>query len=342
MRGRAIAFVAASAAAAFLAACGAPAPEARDSSPPQVWPPAPATARIAFVRTVARPEDLGISRSLLQRLGDLLFGEADVRMVRPMAVVDNGAALFVADPGARGIHRYDKSAGDYRLIRGEKGAPLPSPVGLAAGAKGEVYVTDSALAAVFVIERDAEHARRLPIDDLRQPTGIAFDPVSSRLFVTDTARHQVAVFDSSGRRVSTMGERGAGPGEFNYPTFLWRDASGRLYVTDTLNFRVQVFDADGRIQRVFGRHGDGSGDAARQKGVATDRHGHIYVVDALFHAFQIFDAQGRLLLGVGAAGQDPGEFWLPSGIFVGADDTIYVADTYNRRVQVFRYVGAES
>jgi DNA-binding beta-propeller fold protein YncE len=273
---------------------------------------------------------------------EFVFGERDVQMVRPTAVVASDGLLYVADAGALGVHRFDTKNGGYRLLRAEGDVAMPSPVGLAVGPGGEVYVTDSALARVFVIRPGADQAIPLGIAGLRQPTGIAYDRTQGRLYVTDTAAHAIVAFDAKGSEVSRIGVRGAGDGQFNYPTLIWCDAAGRLFVTDSLNFRVQVFDPTGRFVSKWGRHGDGTGDAARQKGVATDRHGHVYVVDALFHAFQIFDASGEFLLSVGAMGRDRGEFWLPMGIFVGDDDVIYVADAYNRRVQMFRYLGGKT
>ena len=305
-----------------------------------VWPQGPAQARIEFVKTFSRAADLGIGKGFLARLKGLLFGDDDAHIVRPMAVVTSGGILYVADPGARGVHRFDAAGGDYSLIMAAGDTPLPSPVGLARGAGGEVYVADSRLAQVFVIRPGAKSALPLRLDvKLTQPTGIAFDAVSGRLHVVDTAEHRVHIFERDGSLAGSIGRRGTGDGEFNYPTYIWRTPQGRLYVTDSLNFRVQSFDARGRFAGKFGRQGDGTGDAARQKGVATDRYGHVYVVDALFHAFQIFDESGRLLLAVGDRGQARGELWLPTGIFIDDDDTIYIADSYNQRVQVLRYIG---
>lgn len=330
------------AAALLAAACSSKAPA--PAEPPLVWPAPPEAARVTWVQAFSQAGDLGIRRSLLQRIGDFVFGAPDTRIVRPMAVVESGGALFVADPGVRAVHRFDRTAGRYDLLRAEGDVALPSPVGLARGAVGEVYVTDSALKKVFVILADTSSAAELNLGvPLRQPTGIAFDPKSGRLFVADTGAHVVRVFGRDGRLLQTIGARGEADGQFNYPTLLWRDAaSGRLYVTDSLNFRVQVFDDAGRFVSKFGRHGDGSGDMARHKGVATDRHGHVYVVDSLFHAVQVFDDAGQLLLGIGGQGNDRGEFWLPTGIFIGDDQRIYVADSYNQRVQVFRYIGGAS
>ncbi|MBD5803522.1 NHL repeat protein [Azoarcus sp. Aa7] len=322
-----------------LAGCSAAviAPQPNSSLP--VWPPEPDPARIAYVASISRPDDLGIAKGFLQRLRDAVLGADDTRLVRPMAVVVVGKTLFVADPGARGVHRFDPVGGGYDLVRGPGGAPLPSPVALARGGDGEVYVSDSRLGRVLVIRSGETVAQPVRLDaPLRQPTGLAFDAETGRLYVVDTAAHRIEVFDRDGARVASFGRRGEGPGEFNYPSLLWRASDGRLYVTDSLNFRVQILDPYGGFVGSFGQSGDGSGDTPRPKGVATDSHGHVYVADALFNAVQIFDGAGRFLLSLGGQGQGAGEFWLPAGLFIDGE-RIYVADSYNGRVQVLRYVG---
>ncbi len=325
-----------------LGACTTPPPvePVPEAASTLVWPSPPAEPRVVFVRSISRPRDLAFTKGFLTRVFEFVFGETEEKIVRPMAVLDVDQVLYVGDPGAKGVHRFDRRAGRYTLLRGEAGAPLPSPVGLALGDNGVVYVTDSALGAVFLIKPGAEFALRMPLTEaLKQPTGIAFDAAARRLYVVDTAAHCIKVFSTEGAYLSTIGQRGAAEGEFNYPTLLWRSDSGRLLVTDSLNFRTQIFDAQGKFIHQFGRMGDGGGDAPRQKGVATDRYGHVYLVDSLLHAVQIFDDAGQFLLSIGGLGQANGEFWLPTGIFIGRDDMIYVADTYNQRVQVFRYVG---
>jgi DNA-binding beta-propeller fold protein YncE len=324
----------------LLGACAAPIEIKPDATTTTVWPSPPADARVVFVRAISRPGDLGIVKGFFQRVVEFVFGETQAQLIRPMAVIDVDNILYVADPGAKGVHRFDRPAGRYDLIRGSGGTQLPSPVGLARGENGSVYVTDSALGDVFLIERNAKFAARVPLTaGLGQPTGIAFDATSRRLYVADTSGHRVNVYSTDGALLATIGRRGGGDGEFNFPTMIWRTATGKIFVTDSLNFRTQIFDANGGFTGKFGRAGDGSGDSPRQKGVATDRYGHVYVVDALLHGVQIFDESGSFLLSIGGLGQAPGEFRLPAGIFIGDDDTIYVADAYNQRVQVFRYVG---
>jgi DNA-binding beta-propeller fold protein YncE len=322
-----------------LTAC-APPVQTVENKTPLVWPAAPDAPRVVFVKTFSRPDDLGINRGFFERVTDLLFGRDESHLIRPMAVVAVGDIVYVADPGAKGVHRFDQKGGNYALIHAAGGTALLSPVGLALGAAGEVYVSDSALAKVFVIRPGTKEAEPLSLGaHLGQPTGIAFDAESGRLFVVDTSAHRVNVFKRDGSLESSFGQRGTEAGEFNYPTLIWRTREGRLYVTDSLNFRIQSFDENGKFLAKFGGLGDGSGDLPRQKGVATDHYGHVYVVDSLFHAIQIFDDSGRFLLSLGGMGRERGEFWLPTGLFIGADDRIYVADSFNQRVQVLRYIG---
>ncbi len=315
-------------------------PTSTVQSPQIVWPDPPETARVSYVSSFSHPRDFGIVEGPFAALARVLFGERALRLVRPMAVVATKGVIYVADPGAQGVHRFDRVNNRHSLILFKGEGPLPSPVGLALGAGGDVYVTDSVLGQVLVIRERSDRATPVRLEKhLGRPTGIAFDPVRKELFVVDTAAHRIYVFDHNGAVLREFGERGDADGAFNYPTLIWRTKQGALYVADALNFRVQSFDGLGRWQGKFGRHGDGTGDLVRHKGIATDKHGHIYVVDSLFHALQVFDKEGRFLLSVGELGQNPGEFWLPSGVFVDEDDTIFVADSYNRRVQIFRYVG---
>ena len=321
-----------------VGAC-APAALKPEDQTPLVWPDEPDAPRIAFVKEFTRPDDFGIAKGFFQRLAEVIFGAGEERLLRPMAVAAVNGVVYVADPGAKGVHRFDPVAERYDLIVAEGGNPLPSPVGLARGGEGEVYVTDSVLAAVLVIRPGAKVAVPIALPAMGQPTGIAFDAATGRLYVVDTTAHRVNVFNRDGTLRATFGQRGSGDGGFNYPTQIWREPRGRLYVTDSLNFRIQILNEQGRFLGKFGQAGDGTGDFMRQKGVATDRYGHVYVVDALLGAFQIFDDSGRLLLSVGDLGGKRGEFWLPTGIFVGDDDMIYIADSFNQRIQQFRYVG---
>lgn len=299
-----------------------------------VWPEPPQQARIRLVGVFGEPEELGIRQSFLGRLWGWIAGAEARDMVRPYAIAVNGARLAVADPGVGAVHLYDMAAGDYERIEWAGEQLLQSPVGVAFVGDA-LYVADSALASIFVFDAEGELTRT--IEGLDRPTALAWDVQTSRLYVTDTLSHSIVVLNADGKRLFEFGGRGAGDGQFNFPSHLTL-AGGRLYVNDTMNFRIQTFDMDGNFVSAFGSHGDGSGDFAQPKGVGIDNEGHIYVVDALFNRVQIFDEGGQLLLAFGGDGAAPGEFWLPSGMYIN-ENRIYVADSYNRRVQIFQFLG---
>ena len=309
-----------------------------------VWPATPAQLRLAFLASLSRPQDLGIKKGIAQELGELLTGPKEVRLVRPMAVVtDSAGRIYVADPGMRGVHLFDTANNSYRLIQRPDRQPLPSPVALAIGPGGAVYITDSRLSAVFVVAPGSREAVQVPLQGLlARPTGLAVEPASGRLYLVDTGSHEIKVYARDGALLQRIGRRGTGEGEFNFPTMIWLDGEGDLLVADSMNFRIQVFDRGGGYLRNFGVVGAGAGQHAQPKGIATDSRGHIYVVDTLLHSLQIFGEKGEFLLTVGRRGTEAGEFWLPAGIFIDSHDTIYIADSYNQRVQILRHVGGDA
>ena len=303
------------------------------------WPAEPAEARIVHRRSLRGPADIA-RPSVLSRLGSLVAGENEQATLRPSSVaVQEGERLFVTDQELQGVHVFDLSSGKGRFVARAGKTYFVSPVGVAVcGSK--IAFADSALNAVFVLTDKGKLLSRIdkPEGFLR-PTGLAFDPNHSELYVVDTMAHEVCVFTMDGQLARRFGSAGSDIGQFNFPTHVFVDAQSQVYVTDSLNFRVQVFDRQGQYQFDIGEHGDASGHLGVPKGVAVDSFGHIYVVDSYFSTVQIFDRQGRFLLNFGKPGNASGQFHVPAGLTIDKDNRIYVCDSYNNRVQVFQYVG---
>jgi Uncharacterized conserved protein len=305
-----------------------------------VWPKPPAAARIRFLQSVDGASDWGVARNWWGRMVDTLTGRRELPFVRPTSVVEHEGVLYVADPGAQALVMFDAPRHkEIRVTRaGER--TLVSPVAVAVGSPGTVYVADSYLRQVLQLDRDGKLLRTIGHDDLQRPSSVAFDAERQRLFVGDAKAHVVHVFDDAGHKTATLGGLGSEPGRFNSPTHLAVLPDGGIAVTDALNFRVQVFDAEGQARYCVGGHGDGAGNFAAPKGVAVDRAGHLYVADAMFDVVQIFDKDGRLLLGFGGQGNQAGQFWIPNGLDIDDEDRLFVADAYNRRIQMFQILPA--
>ena len=323
-------------------ACGAPiavtthAEDPRTPAVERVWPAAPAPARIRYVRSFAQPGDLGIRKSLYHRLVDSLAGERDEdRFVRPTGVVEREGIVYVADPDAQAIWIVDAAHGRFTRVESAGELALVSPVAVCLGPEGHVFVADTGLKKVLLLDREGHLVREGVPGGIERPAGVAFDPGTRRLYVADSALDRIFVYGADGASLGAWGGPGTGDGEFNHPTHVSVERDGTVLVTDALNFRIQAFDATGKLAWKFGRHGDGSGDFAAPKGVASDAQGHVYVVDALFDTVQIFDREGILLLAFGDKGSGPGNLSLPGGLFVTEAGRIYVADGYNHRIDVF-------
>ena len=315
-----------------------PAPASAVSDPPLVWPAPPDPARIAFVRQVHRPDELGARLPALTRLGHWVSGsnQGDEPFEQPFGLaVDQDDNLCLTDTAARTVCFYDRAAARWHRWGVIGGIRLASPVAVAHH-RGVFYVADTGLGRVLAFDGEARLLRSIT-NRLERPSGLAV--LQDQLYVADSLRHEIDVFDLDGRLRQSFGHRGDEPGEFNHPTHLAAGPGGELLVTDSMNCRVQIFTADGKYQGAVGGIGDSPGCLGRPKGVAVDSHGHVYVLDASFDNLQIFNLEGRLLLNLGGPGADPGQFCLPNGIAVTRRDEILITDSYNHRLQILKYIG---
>lgn len=311
--------------------------------PDLVWPDAPDIARVKFIKNLHGGGEFKES-SFLEAL--FLGQEMTSMLKKPMSVhVDRNGRIFVTDTANSDILLFDpvnKSSTSLAAM-GVRG--INKPIGVATdGATGNIYFTDSASNKVYAIKPDGSLIDNPEAPEpFKQPSGIAVDSANKKLYVSDTQRHNIKVFDlETLKYVSTLGSRGKEEGQFNFPSHITVDGKGKLYVTDTMNGRVQTFDSDGKFIRSFGELGDAPGMFARPKGVAVDSEGHIYVVDAAFNNVQIFDEEGRVLMHFSGYGSDRGQMILPAGIAVDKDDYIYVVDSWNRRISVFEFLGEKA
>ena len=310
-----------------------------------VWPSPPEVARIEFVRTLTGTKDF--SKGFFGRLSDFATGKgSEGNMVKPtgIAVSADGMRVYVLDGVKLAVFRFDLDRKRVRVLPLTRFAHSPgSPFDVALDADENLYVTDQSSRTVVVLDREGEFLRAIGGGVLERPVGCAVDRARRILYVVDAphgaaAQHRVAVFDLAGTFRHWLGERGSGPSQFNFPTYLAVDAAGELHVVDTLNWRVQVFDAEGRYLRAFGRHGDARGDLDRPKGVSFDAFGNVYLADSSWDRVLIFTRSGRPLLDFGGRGTWPGGLQEPTAVSIDAQSTIYVADTNGHRVNVYRLI----
>jgi DNA-binding beta-propeller fold protein YncE len=306
-----------------------------------VWPDPPEAARVKYVSSISQPSDLGIKRSGFRRFANWLVGmqKGNENLIKPFGVaLDEADNLCVTDTGANVVCYFDMGHKTCQRWEGAGKLRFVSPVAVAKRGS-TIFVADSALGAVIALDPKGKFLFAIQ-KGLQRPVGLTV--ARDKLFVVDSQLNAVVIFDLQGKLLTQFGSRGAGQGQFNFPTHVMADARGFLLVTDSMNGRIQMFDLEGNFKGMIGSSGDSPGHFGRPKGVATDSFGRVYVVDALFDNLQIFERAGQLLLSLGGTGAKPGEFWLPNGIAISRDNRIFIADSYNRRVQILKYVGGPS
>lgn len=69
------------------------------------------------------------------------------------------------------------------------------------------------------------------------------------LYVLDSGNFRIQKYDSSGKYLLTIGRRGQGPGEFQYPSSLTVDSAGRLWVFDPSPRAFKVFTDEGEYEK---------------------------------------------------------------------------------------------
>jgi DNA-binding beta-propeller fold protein YncE len=275
-----------------------------------------------------------------EKVFDFIVGSDPVVFNNPVNVFSRELNdFFIVNQGDGSIlHFLDGKIFKPRYFKNEDNA-YPSLVGICAVRSEGLYFTDSRLNKILILSDDGKQIKILNDSiSLERPTGIAYSEVRDEVFVVETGAHCISVFDRSGIKKKTIGSRGIGPLEFNFPTYIWIDRNGLIYIVDSMNFRVQILSPEGNFINSFGKQGDATGFFARPRGIATDSVGNVYIADALFNVIQVFDNSGQFLYYLGTQGSGKYQFWMPSGICIDKNDFLYIADSYNGRIQIFQII----
>lgn len=317
----------------------------------RVWPGPPATPRYRFIGQLTGEKNFATSeqskpgkgKRFLRWLVGLGQSSTEPRvLIRPQSgMVDASTGrIYVSDQGRQAVFVFDEQVGALMIWeQADRNSSFLSPVGIVKGRSGEILVADAELGRVVRLSNQGEALGSFGEAVLQRPTGMARDPGSQKIYVADSAAHNIKVFDVNGSLLDTLGGPGTGPGAFNAPTHLVF-ADGKLLVSDTLNTRVQAVSASGQPINQIGRRGLYVGNLTRPKGVATDSAGNVYVVESYYDHLLIFNQDGEFLLPIGGNGAAVGQFYLPAGAWSDERDRIFVADMFNGRVMIFQYLGS--
>ncbi|MCK5033243.1 MAG: hypothetical protein KAS18_06395, partial [Calditrichia bacterium] len=271
------------------------------------------TFHVNWVGEFRSTENWNEDTGLATKLFNLIMGDAQVDLIRPVNVYFSNQTFWILDQGSKTLNYFDLENKESELIYDKDDNLFPSLVGICGDGSGKIYFTDSQNNQILKISTEYKELTNLTGNvKLTKPTGIAYSLKTNNIYVCETGNHRVLEMKPNGEITNSIGSRGLNKGEFNFPTHIWIDKNGLIYIVDSMNFRVQIFNEKRKLISVFGEAGDGTGYLARPKGIATDSYGHIYIVDALFHNVQVFNRNGDFLYNFGEQGSGEGEFWLPT------------------------------
>jgi sugar lactone lactonase YvrE len=291
-------------------------------------------------------------------------------------VVSNGSGVATANVTSVTVACSLKQAtvttlagsGAFGLANGTgAAASFNSPIGVAVGASGDVYVGDFGNNEIRKITSDGVVTTLAgsptgasgsangtgAAASFNQPNGVAVD-ASGNVYVGDTENNEIRKITPDGV-VTTLAGSGA-PGSANgtgtaasflSPRGVAVDAIGNVYVADAENNEIRKITPDGVVTTLAGSGtagaADGTGTAASfnlPQGVAVDASGNVYVTDTVNNEIRKITPAGVVttLAGSGTAGAADGtgtaaSFNDPIGVAVDASGNVYVGDKSNNEIR---------
>ncbi|MBN1589401.1 MAG: twin-arginine translocation signal domain-containing protein [Pirellulales bacterium] len=206
-------------------------------------------------------------------------------------------------------------------------AKLPKDVawagvnGIDVDRRGRVYAAGGDENAVLVFAPDGKFLRAWGKGLIEEKHQLRI--FNDKVYVADTAQHQVYEFDLNGkllRAFGTRGKAGLGKNEFNKPTDIAFGPDGDIFITDGYgNSRVVRLAPDGSFRLAWGEKGSLPGQFVYPHNIVIDKAGLVYVADRGNNRVQIFSPEGRFLRQLTNVGK-------PFGLFLTADGIMFVSD----------------
>jgi hypothetical protein len=252
---------------------------------------------------------------------------------------------YVSDPRVGSVFIYNELMAPTGELKG-----LNKPLGVAVDTLGRILVGNNGRDNIEVYDSGTgELVAVFGEGIVEMPTAITIDG-GGNIYVTDSRKNRVFVFDAAFNLVRMIGKSGVGDDTLRFPM----DAEiiqGEIFVADQKNLRVQVYDLAGDWQRSItfeGTEGQncnwwtgvceipGMPAFTRVQALATDSLGRLHVLDNYAAAAVILDpADGSPINSYGGYGSGSGQLSVPMDVSVSATDMAIVTAGDGGRIEFF-------
>ncbi len=236
--------------------------------------------------------------------------------------------------------RPEKTSFATKYILGEERpqSVFITPVDVVSDSHGRVFVTDTGLQQVLVLDTVGFELRSLkPSGDAAQfaaPYGLAIDDIG-RIYVSDVVARTISVFDRNEKFLFAISNP-----DLARPTGLAVDTkNNRLYVVDTPLHRIAIFDLEGNLIKFMGERGDAADQFNYPTDVDVDLYGNLYVMDSMNARVKVFDVAGQPLRTFGERGTAAGSFSIAKNLALSRDGQVYVTDALEHKLIIFSLEG---
>ena len=171
------------------------------------------------------------------------------------------------------------------------------------------------------------------ITGINYPCYIAFSD-NGDMFVTSNSDHCIYVYDSSGKKKTTIGSNGSGELQFQSPRGI---AISRevVYVAENGGHRIHKFTTGGEFLGTFGQKGSDVGQFNGPRGIDISPEGKVYVADTENSRIQVFHSDWTLSHIIDGKVSGDGKFSRPLSVAFDTSGDVHVTGWNSNSVTVF-------
>ena len=228
-----------------------------------------------------------------------------------------------------------KSFGKF-LFGENEDIDINKPYGIAVH-KGKMFICDTYIHGLDIIDLATNTFERfIPTGrgELKVPINCFIDS-EGNLYIADSERKQIVVFDENGKYVTCFGEAE------NFKPVDVFVTENKIWVTNVLGHQVNVYSNDSAIQLIKSfpevNKDDPKSLFSPTNIYVTDNK--VYVTDFGDFKVKIYSLDGDYVESIGSYGQGIGQFSRPKGIAVDKDANLYVVDAGFENTQIFSSEG---